>query len=175
MFDGEYLFKGDYADKVSQLTGKYDDTHQIFATNYDVYCLAPIVGFLYQRKGCYEKKEGQKTTKIFGDMILKNREDLFFNYRLIILLDKEHCPELEKRIDKAFRLFDSDEAKSDEELFDSYVLGGVDVIYEKLISGVKSNNDYLDRVFDFMEELNDRYFSKEITDTISDLCNLARS
>lgn len=54
-----------------------------------------------------------------------------FNFRLIMLLDKQYEPDEDKRIDKAFRHMGENPA--DEERFDSYVRGGVDVLYEKLI------------------------------------------
>ena len=50
MFDKEYAFKGSHAEKVIKLTAKIDDRNQIFKRNYDVYLMAPIVGFLYQRR-----------------------------------------------------------------------------------------------------------------------------
>ncbi|MCC8068354.1 MAG: hypothetical protein LIO71_01110 [Ruminococcus sp.] len=43
------------------------------------------------------------STKVFADIQMKNSGDLKFNYRLIILLDKENEPDSEKRIEKAFR------------------------------------------------------------------------
>ncbi|MCD7800621.1 MAG: hypothetical protein LUG94_05355 [Ruminococcus sp.] len=43
------------------------------------------------------------STKVFADIQMKNSGDLNFNYRLIILLDKENEPDSEKRIEKAFR------------------------------------------------------------------------
>ena len=49
-----------------------------------------------------------------------------------MLLDSEYEPDEQKRLDKAFRHLGQDE---DLDLFDQYVLGGVDVLYEKLIEG----------------------------------------
>lgn len=43
------------------------------------------------------------STKVFVDIQMKNSGDLKFNYRLIILLDKENETDSEKRIEKAFR------------------------------------------------------------------------
>ena len=49
-----------------------------------------------------------------------------------MLLDKNHEANLEARIDKAFRYYGSEKAKADEVLYEEYVRGGVDVLYEKL-------------------------------------------
>ena len=142
MFDKEYAFKGSHAEKVIKLTAKIDDRNQIFKRNYDVYLMAPIVGFLYQRKAETDNS-GDKTTKIFPEILMNNSDDLAFNYRLIMLLDKKNEPDIEGRVDKAFRLYNSDKAADYEKLYDQYVLGGVDVLYEKIIGTGTSAADYL--------------------------------
>lgn len=50
MFDKEYAFKGSHAEKVIKLTAKIDDRNQIFKRNYDVYLMAPIVGFYIKER-----------------------------------------------------------------------------------------------------------------------------
>ena len=66
MFDKEYSFKGTHAEKVNKLTAKFDGKNQLFKRNLDVYMMAPIVGFLYQRKADVNTGDGtQKPTKIF--------------------------------------------------------------------------------------------------------------
>ena len=50
MFDKEYLFRGRHAERVNILTAKFDDSTKLFERNFDVYIMAPIVGFLYGRK-----------------------------------------------------------------------------------------------------------------------------
>ena len=174
MFDKEYVFKGTHADKVTRLTAKFDDKNQLFKRNYDVYLLAPIVGFLYQNKAEANSGE-QKPTKIFPEILIQNQDDLAFNYRLIMLLDKKYEPNLEKRIDKAFRDYNTERAKNDEALFDSYVLGGVDIIYEKLMgNNARTSEDYLKNLYLFMEEVDERYNQTIDGLGIDELCKLAR-
>ena len=112
MFDKEYSFKGIHAEKVSKLTAKFDETTSLFERNFDVYMMAPVVGFLYGRKADLDKNSSE-TTKIFPDILMREKDNLMFNYRLIMLLDKNNEPELDKRIDKAFRLYGKEEAKPD--------------------------------------------------------------
>ena len=57
----------------------------------------------------------------------------------------------DKRIDKAFRHMGEDPA--DEERFDSYVRGGVDVLYEKLIEGATDPEDYINKPCHFLNLL----------------------
>ena len=155
MFDKEYAFKGKHAQMVSDLTKKFDImNNQIFQRNYDVYLLAPIIGFLYQRKADVDYSPNINPTKIFGDILMKNIDDLMFNYRLIMLLDKKNEPNAEKRIEKAFR---GNKDENDEALYESYVRGGVEVLYEKLMEGVTAPEEYVNKLYDFLEEFDERY------------------
>ena len=98
-----------------------------------------------------------------------SQEELLFNFRLIMLLDEEYEPDEDKRIDKAFR--HTGENPTDEERFDSYVRGGIDVLYEKLIEGATSPDDYVSRLYDFVEEFYDRFNSTIASDSILELCS----
>lgn len=172
MFDKEYSFRGSHADKVIVLTADFNENkNQLFSRNLDVYLAAPIIGFLYGRKSPIEK--GDKTTKIFLKQLLDEQQNLMFNYRLIMLLDKNNESDFDKRVDKAFRLYGKEEAKSDELLYEDYVRGGVDVLYEKLIESATSADDYIKNLYDFIEEFDERFNIS--AEGIADLCRLARS
>lgn len=173
MFNKEYSFRGSHADKVIEMTAPFDQkNNKVFARNFDIYLLAPIVGFMYGRKADMDKGT---ETKIFTDILINNTNDLMFNYMLIMLLDREYEPNLDKRIDKAFRHYGSKEALPDVERYEQYVRGGVDVLYEKVMERAKSPDDYLKNLYEFIEEFNDRYNKAITTDSILDLCRLARS
>jgi len=174
MFDKEYSFRGTHAEKVNKLTAEFDkNKNKLFARNLDVYMVAPIIGFLYRRKSDLDK--GTETTKIFPDILMREQPNLKFNYRLIILLDKDNESNFDERVNKAFRYYGSQKAQEDEQLYEHYVRGGVDVLYEKLIESAKNADDYLKNLYDFMEEFDERYNQAISTDSILDLCRLARS
>ena len=173
MFEKEYSFRGTHAEKVIKLTAKFDKDNQLFQRNLDVYLVAPIIGFLFARKADLDK--GTDTTKIFPDILIREQPNLKFNYRLIMLLDKENAQDLDERVNKAFRYYGSENAHFDEQLYEQYVRGGVDVLYEKLIEMASSSDDYLKNLYDFLEEFNDRYNRAISTESIMDLCRLARS
>lgn len=163
MFDKEYSFKGKHSDMVNKLTGKFymaDENgndgkeHCLFDRNFDVYLLAPIIGFLYHRKATVDTDVNIKPTKIFPDILMKNSDDLKFNYRMIMLLDKENESDSEKRVEKAFRGIEN---KDDEMLYDCYVLGGIEVLYEKLIEKANTPDDYITNLYEFIEEFESRY------------------
>ena len=112
MFDKEYSFRGTHAEKVIKLTSDFNKTHnKLFNRNIDVYLTAPIIGFLYQRKA--ELDKGSEQTKIFPEQLIKEQTNLLFSYRLIMLLDEDYEPDLEERINKAFRYYGSDKSQDD--------------------------------------------------------------
>lgn len=164
MFDKEYSFKGKHAEMVSMLTSDFtvsstDDStlpkkHRLFDRNLDVYILAPIIGFMYGRKAEIDSGTDIKPTKIFHEQLSVGYDDLVFNYRLIMLLDKNNETDSEKRIEKAFR---GNQNPDDEALYNCYVLGGVEVLYEKLMKGAKTADEYVNQLYDFLEEFSDRY------------------
>ena len=158
MFDKQYRFRGIHAVRVDALTSVFDDavTAKLFDRNVDVYTNAPLVGFLYNQN-------------VMGDRVIYSQEELMFNFRLIMLLDKDFEPDEEKRINKAFKCVGEDPA--DEERFDSYVRGGVDLLYEKLIEGASSPEDYVNNLYDFIEEFKDKFHDNISSENILELCS----
>jgi hypothetical protein len=177
MFDREYSFRGTHAEKVIRLTSAFDKNHNsLLSRNLDVYLMAPIIGFLYRTKSDLDRGDkDSRDTKIFVEQLISEQRNLQFIYRLIILLDKDHEPNYDERINKAFRNYGSEKAQPDEALFDQYVRGGVDVLYERLIAHAKSEDDYVKNLYDFVAEFQERYNETICASCILDLCSLARS
>lgn len=180
MFDKEYSFKGTHAQKVINLTAKFNGTTQIFKTNIDVFITAAIVGYLYQTKAesNNEKSKDGKTqsTKIFLEAFNSHQTDLYFAYRLVILSDKKHEPNFEQRVNKAFKYFYQDGNEDDFKLFESYVLGGVDILHEKLIEGASTTDDYVMKLYNFIEDIHSRYYQDSDESNLSEeLLKIARS
>lgn len=175
MFDKQYRFKGRHALRVDQLTGVFDEISKakLIDRNVDVYANAPLIGFLYGRTADLDDTKNPETGQVYnqnvmGDRVIYSSDELQFNFRLIMLLDANYEPDVEKRIDKAFKRMGENPA--DEERFDSYVRGGVDVLYEKLIEGANNPEDYVNRLYEFVEEFNDRFNSEINPDDILRLC-----
>ncbi len=164
MFDKQYRFFGSHAEKVNALTSIFDadSKSKLFEHNYDVYINAPLVGFLFNRKATRDKDASSKNIapqNIFPEQMINFSDQLKYNLRLILLLDVQHEPDEQKRLDKAFRKLGADER--DLALFDEYVLGGVDVLHEKLMEGDNNPDAYVGRLYDFLEEFHER-FNEEI-------------
>lgn len=172
IFNDDYSFRGIHTDKVNRLTAAFGKSNKsLFNRNLDVYIIAPIIGFLYNRTA--DLDSSGKNANIMFSQISKELNTLWFNYRLIMLLDKKHEPDFDKRVDKAFRFYGKEQAIPDEERYESFVRGGVDILYEKLIEPSNTEEDYLNNLYDFMEEFEERY--GQSSDEIIDLCRLARS
>lgn len=169
MFDKQYRFFGSHAEKVNALTSIFDEQAKarLFERNLDVYINAPLIGFLYNRKAKKDDKGDVSAQSIFPEQLINASDKLKYNLRLILLLDKGYEPDEEKRLDKAFRNFGSDE---DLALFDEYVLGGVEVLYEKLIASVNSTTTYIDKLYDFIEEFNERFNNELSNESILAMC-----
>ena len=92
-----------------------------------------------------------------------------FNFKLIMLLDEEYEPDEETRINKAFRHVGED--ANDIERFDEYVRGGVEVLHEKLIEGISESDEYINRLFDYLEEFDERFNEGITPDVLLKLCS----
>ncbi len=170
MFDKQYRFLGSHAEKVVYLTALFDKESKakLFERNIDVYINAPILGFLYNRKATKNSDGNVSAQNVFPEQMINNSDKLKYILQLILLLDSENEPDEEKRVDRAFRTIGQD---ADLELFDQYVLGGVDLLYEKLIEGATDSNEIVERLYEFTEEFQDRFNSDITNENILELCN----
>ena len=176
MFDKQYRFRGKHALRVDALTSVFDNESKakFFDRNIDVYANAPLIGFLYGRTAEVDDTRNPETNQVYsqnvmGDRVIYSQEELMFNFRLIMLLDKEYEPNEDTRINKAFR--NMGENPADEARFDSYVRGGVDVLYEKLIEGVSSPDEYVKRLYYFVEDFQEKFNNEISAEDILKLCS----
>lgn len=162
-----YTFYGIYGEIVSKLTSEIDEaTHfQLFRRNIDVLFLAPIVGYLYQRKE--EKKSEESTSsdenkKINFEQLHHNIDILNFNYQLIMLLEgKRENLNIDERLNRAFRYADETPEKEQcEKLYESYILGGLLVLKEKLLDDAVTVEDYMNNMYNFLTDYYKRYESE---------------
>ena len=162
-FDREYVFKGKHAKYVNELK------ENIFNRNIDVFILAPVLGLVYNRKSFVDRDSEfvGLTTKIFAEQMNSENEKILFNYRLCMLLNEDKNKE--EKVDNAFRYYTEDEKdennqkrfESNIEEYNSYILGGVEVLYERLLANgkVSTKEDVLKTVTefiaDYIDDIND--------------------
>ncbi len=165
MFDKDYRFRGKHAEMVNRLTSPLGDISggKIFDTNLDVYLVAPLVGFLYNRKAPVDKEVDQEA-KIFRDKMLDGKETSLYNFRLIMLQTYKNL-EPEERVKKVFKNDNNDEdRKPDDELYDSYVRGGVEVLYEHIFEDANGVDEYIMNLYEFIEDFHNRYSENGISE-----------
>ena len=168
MFDKQYYFYGRHAVRGyalrSEFGGEKEKELKAFKSLWELYTVAPLVGFLYQRRADVDKEKDPSTgdtitRNILKDQVLMARDALFFAYSMVMLLDAEYEPDEEKRLDKAFR--HRGDNPDDEARFNSYVLGGIDVLYEKLIEEGGTPDEYAMRLIEFVQDFDEK-FNKNI-------------
>lgn len=161
MFDKEYTFIGKHADYVKKLTSNpfSDDVKQkgIFQRNVDVFMVAPFVGVLNNRKSIQDNDGSKLTTKIFTDQLTSRLTELNFILATVILNDRELVSNQEK-IENAFKKIYEDKYKDEiYKKFNEYLLGGVEILYEKIIVGTTSFDDVISNFNIFIEDFNSIY------------------
>ena len=179
MFNKEYQFKGKHAEIVALLTSELDTKtkFKLFERNIDAFILAPIVGFMYGRRSQVDNSGQVKLDSIkkINFQQLNNESDtLNFYYRLVMLLHDKDKIDIEERLNRAFK-YDSksEEGKNCFDIFDSYILGGIDVMKEKLLDNATTPDDYINNLYKFIEEYNTRYNDKISEEEILELCKKA--
>lgn len=163
MFDGDYNITGKHATFLKYLAvknAKDDDSAatssaKIFERYIDVYMNAAIWGLLYSRTAPKDNTSDDRA-RIYADAFAKERDNCVFLYRMVMLLDKSTDLDPTERVNRAFR-YDSDKDKEAEfhqnlDLFNAYVRGGIEQMYEEFTSGCSTRDDYLNKVFDIMTD-----------------------
>lgn len=177
-FSGEYSFTGIHADYVKKLTssiiakGKYIKEIKLFEYNHKIYTEAPMVGFLYKRKA--DKDIGDKgnednsIAKISEGQIIRYADRAQEVMKLILLLDKEYEPDEQRRIDKAFRYFCEDE--NDFRLFEDYMRGGIEIMYEKIIGESTDPYEIAGNLVTFLDDVKEMFNDQVGDNDILQLC-----
>lgn len=169
MFDNEYIFYGKHANMVNKLKGKLGDTLPgLFSSNYLLYNIAPYIGYRYKRKGTIDKST-DVTSKILKGEMLEHADEFTVNYRCLMMIINKDISDKEK-IDIAFRLDDKDnERKTYDDIFNSYVLGGIEVLYEEIFEkdSPEGIDDYIRNLFLFVQDYYQRSYDSNSEDNDS--------
>ena len=175
MFENDYVFKGKYANIVTRLTSEIDSKtkFKLFERNIDVLIIAPIIGYLYGRRANREES-GQNTDnvkKINYQQMSNESSTLNFNYQLIMLLHDREKLSIEDRLDRAFRYTqDNPEKETCDRIYEQYIFGGIEVLEEKLLNDATNVDDYINNIYNFICDYNDRYNKTISEEEILKLC-----
>ena len=173
MFDKEYDVLGKHALYVRQLARDIKINGQsLFERYLDVYLNGAIFGLLYNRTA--KRDTSPEQANIPASAFNTSRHDCIILYRLVMLLEQSTNATPDERIDRAFR-HDADDTMKDKldanmDLFHSYVLGGIEVLYEKYTDGCTTQEDYMERIYslmsDFREEIQGISYDEKLRELI---------
>ena len=151
-FNDPYKFSGKHARMVSELWSLNDYEHSYFKRLIDIYIVAAILGFRIDRKAKRDYAPVEQRT-VFGEQMRHSSwsrrtwldvvdveqmrqasEDLEFILQMMLLLEPAGQGIHEECIRRAFKGVETEEEfKRYNELFESYMLGGVEELYERLV------------------------------------------
>jgi hypothetical protein len=149
-FKKEFEFKGKHAKMAQELWVRDDTERTYFKRLIDLYVAAAVVGFRVDRKA-EEDYSPFETSSIFPEQMLKEKENLDFILQMMIMLNYrgtltepgKNSPyrdrSVEENLDeecvkKAFQGAQTkEEFEQYKKMFNDYVRGGVEELYEQLI------------------------------------------
>lgn len=152
LFMTDYVFKGSHCDKVLALTSKIDadSNSYIFSSSVELFIFAALVGCYFNRR-CKPERSSGKETKIMVSQFIEHKNDINLAFRFVLLTGNRENSDSVERLNKTFRNPETDENYS---LFEEYMLGGIDEIYEHLILSSNTHyEDYLTSLNKFLNEI----------------------
>lgn len=126
----------------------------LFQSVVDIYVLAPLIGYLYQQKAPQDGSE--QTKNIFEGALATHHDQLIFSYELLNILDDKAEPDVNERIRIAFCATD-ELAEKGFALYNEYARGGIEVLYDRLISSASTPEELAKNLMDFIEDYNDKF------------------
>jgi len=155
MFDGDYTIYGKHATYIKYLV----NDAKAFKRYIDVYMVGATLGVLYDRRS--EQSDSSDRARIYSDAF--NTEHVKCNelFKVVILSDASKSWSAEERINMCFRYRDKmdehavphiskgelDAMKEALVLFNSYVLGGIELLYDSFFSATIGINETVDYAY----------------------------
>lgn len=132
------------------------DNFKIFKANIDAYITCPIIGYQFNRKGKIDNSVSGDAG-MMTEVISKRSNELKFIYQIIMLLDSESEPNMDKRVFRAFNF--SEETEEDRKViaenmavFNAYFLGGLEVLHEQFVDVCFDDDAYLHKMYSFTKQ-----------------------
>ena len=156
MFTGDIYIRGKYATYLkylSQKTEKNDRKEKVagvFERMIDVYMTAAIVGVNFGLRRD-DENTGSDTAKLFADVVNREQDNLISIFRIVMLVDNSTGLCADEKIRRAFKTPDAPENMK---LFNAYVRGGIEWLYEQFTSGATTKEEYLFKIYEIVESFN---------------------
>lgn len=153
MFTGDIYIRGKYATYLkflSQKTEKNDHKEKVagvFERMIDVYMTAAIVGVNYGLKR-EDENVSSDAVKIFADAVNREQNNLISIFRIVMLVDNTTGLNADEKFNRAFKNPDTPENMK---LFNAYVRGGIEWLYEQFTTGATTREEYITKIYEIVE------------------------
>ncbi len=183
MFNKDFRITGKHANywkDLCVLAGNVPDRDQhanfkIFKAYIDAYITCPIIGYQYNRRGIIDNSVPGEAGML-AEIITKRSQELKFVYQIIMLLDADSEPDVDKRVFRAFNF--SEETEEDRNaiaenmaIFNAYFLGGLEVLHEEFVDECLDQDAYLQKMYVFTKQFYESQNGEAIEDAINQILN----
>jgi len=183
MFNKDFKITGKHANywkDLCVLAGNVPDRElhnnfKIFKAYIDAYITCPIIGFQFNRKGVIDNSVPGEAGML-AEVIIKRSNELKFVYQIIMLLDTDSEPDVDKRVFRAFNF--SEETEEDRKaiaenmsIFNAYFLGGLEVLHEQFVDECFDEDAYLQKMHSFAKQFYESQDGKALEDAINKILN----
>lgn len=183
MFNNDFKITGKHANywkDLCELAGNVPDRDQhanfkIFKAYIDAYITCPIIGFHYNRKGKIDNSVSGEAGMLAA-ILTKRSQELKFVYQILMLLDVDSEPDVDKRVFRAFNF--SEKTEEDRKIiaenmavYNSYFLGGLEVLYEQFVDECLDRDAFLLKMYQFTKEFYESQDGEALEDAINKIIN----
>lgn len=134
----DFYFTGSLRDYVEKMWTQNQINDSYFARLVDLYAIAAVVGLRLHHRRPAESSEDPKKRTVQLAQIATLHQTLIPIMKLVLLLDDSRGLTAEQKVEMAFRNPESkEEYEINMELFNSYVRGGTEFLYQQLVLRVQ--------------------------------------
>ena len=152
MFTTDIFVRGKHATYLKYLSKKTEKNDRkekvagVFERAIDVYMTAPIIGLVYGLRRD-EVEPNSDTVKIFTETVNREQLNLVSIYRTVLLVDNSRGLTADEKIEQAFRTPDTPENMK---IFNAYLRGGIEWLYEQITTGAVTRDEYLAKIYEIV-------------------------
>ena len=152
MFTSDIFVRGKHATYLKYLSKKTEKNDRkekvagVFERAIDVYMTAPIIGLVYGLRRD-EVDPNSDTVKIFTDTVNREQLNLVSIYRTVLLVDNSRGLTADEKIEQAFKTPDTTENMK---IFNAYLRGGIEWLYEQITTGAVTRDEYLAKIYEIV-------------------------
>lgn len=163
IFSSTYLFHGKHATMARELVDRTGN--KLFDTYIDLFINAAMVGIALHKKGIKEKGN-ENTTKIPFDVINKRMPKIWLLVQLAVLTDSDLNLSKDDRLEALYR--HADLSPEYVTLFESFMLGGLEFLHERLYTVGASELQQATNIGMFLDDIdeNPSISSEEIIELV---------